>query len=233
MSIALCTGHMSTLCTYLSGESNLSWVPMFSPSLFPLHHHPPPPSTHLHHHQVYTHLLAIPGMADEIDEQSLPLSIEPQAQDAAALVKGKQREDERRPDIDFATELYKYELQSPHMLYSDRALCLRLGDLGLEDNDAIRGRVNEAQPAPSKLKTTASERLASARSGEISTSATGASASAVAKVAINKTAKETSKETAKEPNVKAASLPSSNDLTSDTGTNVEIIEETTASPVTS
>lgn len=133
-------------------------------------------------------------MATDIDEQSLRLSIELQAQDAAALIKGKARDDAQPPDIEFAAELYKYELQSLHMFYSDRALCRRLGGLGLEDGNALRGCANQAQPAPSKPKTTANERLASARSIKISTPATGASAGVAAKEATSKTTNETARE---------------------------------------
>lgn len=58
-------------------------------------------------------------MASDIDEQSLQLGIHLQSQDAVALIKGKQREDEQPPDVEFAAELYKFELQSLHTFYSD------------------------------------------------------------------------------------------------------------------
>lgn len=53
-----------------------------------------------------------PDMAADIDEQSLRLGIYLQSQDAAALIKGKQREEEQPPDVEFAAELYKSELHS-------------------------------------------------------------------------------------------------------------------------
>lgn len=181
-------------------------------------------------------------MATDIDEQSLRLGIHLQSQDAVALIKGKQREDEQPPDVEFAAELYKFELQSLHSFYSDRALCRRLSGLGLEDGDPFRYRANEAQSAPSKPKTTAPERFVSARSGESFNPATGASASAVAKETTNETAreaiekalkkaiKETTKKITKRSNGKAASLPSNKSLTLDTSASVKIVEETTASP---
>ncbi|KAK1237366.1 hypothetical protein MKX08_002991 [Trichoderma sp. CBMAI-0020] len=122
-------------------------------------------------------------MATDIDEQSLRL-----AQDAAALIKGKQR-GRAATDVEFAAELSKFELQSLHTFYSDRALCHRLGDLGLEDGD-LRDRAIKAQQATNKPKSTVPDEIASARSSESSTPATGASANIVAK--------ETTKETAKE-----------------------------------
>lgn len=121
--------------------------------------------------------------------------------------------------------------------------------MGLEDGDPLRGRAYEAQPAPSKPKITANQGFVSARSSESFTPATGASVSVVAKETTNETAreaiekalkeaiKETTKETTKKTtkrsngnNGKAASPPSSKNLTLGTSISVKIVEETTKSP---
>lgn len=157
-------------------------------------------------------------MAADIDEESLRLGIYLQSQDAIALIEGKQREDEQPPDVEFAAELYKFELQSLHIFYTDRALCRRLEDLGLEDGDPLRGRANEAQPAKNKSKILAPDTLSSARSGRSSTPGTGASVNVVAK------------KTTKQSNGKDASLLSGKSPTPDTSDRFKVVEETTKSP---
>ncbi|KAM0257941.1 hypothetical protein ACHAQJ_004099 [Trichoderma viride] len=110
-------------------------------------------------------------MAADIDQESLQLSIHLQAQDAVALIEGKHRDDEQPPDVEFAAELYKLELQSLQTFYSDRALCHRLNDLGLEDGELPRGRANEEQPATIELENPTKGEVSSTRSSVHSTPA--------------------------------------------------------------
>jgi hypothetical protein len=157
-------------------------------------------------------------MAADIDERSLRLCIYLQSQDAAALIKGKQREDEQPPDVEFAAKLYKFELQSLQTFYSDRALCRRLGNLGLEGGDPLRGRANEAQPVTIKPANIAPKRIASARPNKSSTPVTDISVNVVAK------------ETPKQSDGNIASPPSSKTPTPDTSASVKIVEVTAKLP---
>lgn len=154
-------------------------------------------------------------MATDIDEASLRLCIRLQSQDAVALIKGKNRENEQPPDIEFAAELYKFELQSLQTFYSDRALCRRLSRLGLEDSGPLRGRAEKEDPAPNKTGSTTDAKVVSKQSSISSTSDTGASASIV------------DEETASQSDDAVASTGSSISSTSDTSSSLEIVEETT------
>ncbi|KAL7921328.1 hypothetical protein ACQKWADRAFT_314126 [Trichoderma austrokoningii] len=76
-------------------------------------------------------------------------------------------DDEQPPDIEFAAELYKYELQSLQTFYSDRAICRQLGGLDLYD-DHVR------EDATSKPSNISDDTLASTKPSIGSTSGTNA-----------------------------------------------------------
>lgn len=150
----------------------------------------------------------------DIDEQSLRLGIHLQSLDAAALLKGKQREDEQPPDVEFAAEPYKLKLDSLQTFYSDRALCRRLSDLGLKYGPPLRGRSNTAQPATNKPKSTAPDKTTLAQSSKSSTPATGGSVNVVAK------------ETTKQSDEGVASTRSIISCVSDISVSIRLDEET-------
>lgn len=159
-------------------------------------------------------------MATDMDEASLRLCIQLQSQDAVALIKGKKREDEQPPDIEFAAELYKFELHSLQTFYSDRALCRRLSRLGLKSGDPLRGRAEKEEPALNRTGSKA-DKVASKQSSISSTSDTGASVSIV------------DEETTSQSDDEVASTGSSISPTSDTSGSLETVEETTKPLATS
>lgn len=188
--------HIITLCEQLNQNLKSFFFLIFSIVFLPS------PSHHPQGRQLPL------DMAAEIDEQSLRLCIRLQGQDAIALIKGKKREDEQPPDVEFAAELYKFELQSLQTFYYDRALCRRLHRLDLENGDPLGSRAGKEKPAPKKPD----NEVALAQPSRRSALGTGASVSIV------------DEETTKQSNDEVASTRSTTSSTSGTSISAKNVE---------
>ncbi|KAL6900460.1 hypothetical protein GGI43DRAFT_49798 [Trichoderma evansii] len=158
-------------------------------------------------------------MAFNIDDASLRLCIQLQSQDAIALIKGKHRDDEQPPDIEFAAELYKFELQSLQMFYYDRALCRTLDGLDLDAGDLLRGRADEEQPATSEPGNIFDDKAAPTQSSMSSPSGTVFNVNTV------------NEETTEQSDDEVASTTSSMSYTTDASSSISIVDDETTEPL--